>query len=275
MHLRYVKEILQSPFDILKNLFLYHNILLQMVFREIKGKFAGSVGGLFWNFAHPLLMLGVYIFVFVYIFKLRIGPSSGAGTSAIYLMAGLFPWMIVAEGLSRGTTSLIENASLIQKTSFPTEILTAKAVLAPLFSQGVAILLLALYKIIFSGSFEIIFFLPLVIFIQFFFTLGMAFLTAAATVFFRDVAQLVQIVINIWIYVTPILYPLIMLPEWAKKVMYFNPLYPFIETYQSLFVRGEPESLQMFIYASIWAVLFFVSGAFIFNKLKDEFADWL
>lgn len=275
MSARYFKEISLAPAEILKNLFLFRHILFQLVFREIKGKFAGSIGGLFWNFAHPLLMLAVYLFVFVYIFKLRVDPSSGAGTSAVYIMAGLFPWMIVAEGLSRGTTSLIENANLIQKTSFPTEILTAKAVLAPLFSQGVAILLLALYEILFSASFKIIFFLPVIIFIQFFFTLGIAFLTAAATVFFRDVVQLVQIVISFWIYVTPILYPLVMLPEWAKKVMYFNPLYPFIESYQSLFVRGEPDNLHMIIYASLWALLFFVSGAFIFNKLKDEFADWL
>jgi len=275
MSFRRLKEISIAPAGIIKNLFIYRDILFQMVFREIKGKFAGSIGGLFWNFAHPLLMLTVYMFVFVYIFKLRVDPSSGAGTSAIYIMAGLFPWMIFAEGLSRGTTSLIENANLIQKTSFPTEILIAKAVLAPLFSQGVAILLLALYEIIFSASYKIIFFLPFIVFIQVFFTLGIAFLTAAATVFFRDVVQLVQIVISFWIYVTPILYPLTMLPDWAKKVMYFNPLYPFVETYQSLFVRGEPDSLRMIIYASLWALMFFVFGAFIFNKLKDEFADWL
>lgn len=275
MSFRRLKEIPLASAGIIKNLFTYRHILFQMILREIKGRFAGSVGGMFWSFVHPLLLLAVYLFVFIYIFKLRVGPSSGAGTSAIYIMAGLFPWTIISEGLSRGTTSLLENASLIQKTPFPTEILTAKAVLAPFFSQGVAILLLALYKIIFSASFEIIIFLPVIIFIQFFFTLGIAFLTAAASVFFRDVVQLVQIVISFWIYATPIFYPLMMLPEWAKKVMYFNPLYPVMEIYQSLFVWGKPGNLYMLLYASLWAALFFVSGAFIFTKLKDEFADWL
>ncbi|MFZ2197952.1 MAG: ABC transporter permease, partial [Thermodesulfovibrionales bacterium] len=90
-----------------------------MVKREVKGRFAGSMGGLLWNFIHPVLMLIVYIFVFVYIFKIRVGSEASTGTSVIYLIAGLFPWIMISEGLSRGTSSLIENSNLIQKTSFP------------------------------------------------------------------------------------------------------------------------------------------------------------
>lgn len=246
-----------------------------MTKREIKGRFAGSMGGMLWNFIHPLIMLIVYLFVFVYIFKLRIGSQGGSGTSALYIMAGLFPWIIIAEGLSRGTSSLIENANLIQKTSFPVEILPAKAVLTPLFSHGIAILLLTLYIIISTGSIKIIFILPLIILLQTLFTLGIAFLTATISVFFRDVMQLVQIIVSFWMFLTPILYPMSMLPDWAKTIMYFNPLYPLIATYQSLFVDGTLGQLNMILLAFTWSLAFFVIGAFIFNKLKYEFADWL
>jgi lipopolysaccharide transport system permease protein len=268
-----MREMTKASADVAKNLYVYRQILSHMVMRDIRGRFAGSVGGFIWNFIHPILMLIVYLFVFVYIFKLRVG--SGAGTSAIYMMAGLFPWMIIAEGLMRGTGSMMENANIIQKTSFPTEILVAKSVFAPLLSYGIAMLLLALYKILFTGSFSVILFLPLMIIIQVLFTLGLTFFTASVAVFLRDTVQFVQIAINFWIYLTPILYPMIMLPEWAKKIMYFNPLFPLVDAYQSLFVSGRLARLDMFFFALAWSLVFFVLGAFVFTKLKFEFADWL
>lgn len=273
--MRYVKEMIIAPFEVLRNFYRYRHILVQMVLREIKGRFAGSIGGLLWNFVHPIFMLLVYLFVFAYIFKLRVSVGSGSGASVIFLIAGLLPWIIIAEGLSRGTTSLIENANLIQKTSFPIEILPAKAVLAPILSHGIAILLLALYKIVFAGSFEIIFILPLILLLQIFFTLGIAFFTAALSVFSRDVMQLVNLLISFWMYLTPILYPITMLPDWAGKIMYLNPLYPLISAYQVMFLEGKLVAIGTLGLLLFWSVGLFGLGAFIFNKLKYEFADWL
>jgi len=246
-----------------------------MVIREVKGRFAGSAGGLLWHFINPILMLIIYLFVFVYIFKLRVSAGRGAGASAIYIMAGLFPWVILAEGLVRGTSSVIENANLIQKTYFPTEILTTKAVIAPYLSYGVAIILLAAYTGIFSGYSWIFFVLPFILILQIFFTLGISFFSSTLSVFFRDAMQLVQIVISVWIYITPILYPLSMLPEWAQRLMYLNPLYPFMSIYQSLFLFGTLGPWYHILLATVWSLGFFITGAFIFNKLKYEFADWL
>lgn len=275
MAIKYFKEILTSPFDIIKNFVLYRHLLLQMVTREIKGRFAGSMGGLLWNFIHPILMLVVYLFVFVYIFKMRVGSEAGAGASVIYLMSGLFPWIMISEGLSRGTSSLIENAVIIQKTAFPTEILPAKAVIAPLFSYGIAILILSVYKIIFSGSFAFFFILPFIFLLQVIFTLGIAFFTATLTVFFKDVMQIMQVIINFWMYLTPILYPMNLLPDWAGRLMYLNPLYPIITLYHDMFVDGRIGHWKMISLSLGWSLGFFFIGAFVFNKLKYEFADWL
>lgn len=272
---KYIKEMIRAPFEVAGNLYRYRQILRQMIISELKGRFAGSIGGLLWNFVNPVLMLIVYLLVFVYIFKLRVGGSGASGASAVYIMAGLFPWVILAEGLSRGTSSLIENANLIQKTYFPTEILTAKAVLAPFIGYGVALLLLASYKIIFDGFWVIIFILPFILLLQVVFTLGVAFLSSTLSVFFRDVMQVVSLVINFWMYLTPIVYSMDMLPEWAKKVMYLNPLYPFISIYQAIFLEGSAGGWQMICLALGWTLLFLGTGAFVFNKLKNEFADWL
>lgn len=272
---RRAQEIAGSSFRVLKNLYVYRHMLFHMVRNEIKGRFAGSMGGFLWNFVHPILMLIVYLFVFVYIFKVRLSSGGGAGASAVYIMAGLFPWMIIAEGLMRGTSSMIENATLIQKSSFPTEVLIAKAVLAPLFSYGIALVLLGLYEVVKTGAFQIILFLPFVILVQILFTLGIASLTATLSVFFRDVLQLMQILVTFWIYLTPILYPVTMLPAWVHNLMYLNPLFPLISVYQSVFIGGTFGNWYILTLMLAWTSCFFVMGAFVFSKLKYEFADWL
>ncbi|MBI5101797.1 MAG: ABC transporter permease [Nitrospirae bacterium] len=273
--MRYIKEISASPFLVLSNLYHYRHILSQMVLREVKGRFAGSIGGLFWHFVHPVIMVLIYLFVFVYIFKLRIGMGGERVSSAIYIMSGIFPWVILSEGLSRGTSSLIENANLIQKTYFPTEILPTKAVIAPLINYGVALLLLAAFQMAAHGLWKIALILPLLVLVQIYFTLGIVFFSATLSVFFRDVLQLVNIVVGFWIYVTPIFYPTEMLPEWAQTAMYINPLFPFVSMYHSLFLEGSIGPWHMPVLAVCWTAFFFLSGSFVFSKLKPEFADWL
>lgn len=275
MNMRYMKEISGSPWLVLKNLYDYRNILHQMVLREVKGRFAGSIGGLFWHFVHPILMVLIYLVVFVYIFKLRVGTGEGTGASAVYIMAGIFPWIILADGLSRGTSALVENANLIQKTYFPTEILTAKAVLAPFINFGIALLLLAAFRIYTDGLWGILIILPFVLLLQIFFTIGLAFVCSTFSVFFRDILQVVQIVISFWIYATPIFYETSMLPAWAADLMYANPLFPFISLYHALFIRGALAPWPIPGLALLWTGVFYIFGAFIFTKLKAEFADWL
>ncbi len=275
MFQNYCKELIASPLIVFRNFVQNRHILLQMIKTEIKGRFAGSIGGLLWHFIHPVFMLLVYLFVFVYIFKLRIGAYGGAWSSALYIMSGIFPWFIISEGLLRGTSSLIENAGLIQKTSFPTEILIGKSVLAPVVSYGIALILLTFYQVLNSGNLHIILFLPLILFIQIIFTLGIAFFTSSISVFLRDIIQFMQILINFWIYLTPILYPADMLPSWGKKAMLVNPLYPLVSVYQTLFLSGEIQFDHIFFLFLLWSFLFFFVGAFFFNKLKLEFADWL
>jgi len=273
--MRYLTDIISSPYEIIKNLIVYRHLLYHLVFREIKGRFVGSIGGLFWHFAHPLLMVVIFLFVFVYVFKLRLGEG-GSSLSVIYIMSGLFPWIIMSEGLSRGTSSLIENAIIIQKTSFPTEILPAKAVIAPFLSYGVAIIILAVYTVInMNEPFLKFLAIPFVIFLQLIFTLGIVFITSTLSVFFRDTIQIISLVTTFGLYLTPVLYPLSLLPEWAQRLMYFNPIFPFTMLYQMLFTSITGFSWTILFLAVFWTILLFIIGAFFFFKLKFEFADWL
>lgn len=258
-----------------KNFFVYRHLLAHLIVREIKSRFAGSSAGILWSFIHPLIMILVYLFVFVYIFKLRLPEYSGGKEAAMFLMAGLFPWMALAEGLIRSASSLIENATLIQKTIFPTEVLPAKAVVSAFATHGVAIGALAIYAVIIKHHFAILLYLPFIIILQIFFTLGLGFMLSCLTIFLRDTLHVLQLLVGFWIYLTPILYPVSMLPEWARLAMYGNPVYPLISIYQSLFLNGDIGNFLMFLLVLMWTIFFYFLGAFFFSKLKYEFADWL
>ena len=109
-----IKELFKSPLVVLINLYHFRHILHQMVLREVKGRFAGSIGGLFWHFIHPILMVLIYLFIFVAIFKLRVGTGGGTGASAIYLMAGIFPWMRFAFSIIADVPRENPSARIIQ-----------------------------------------------------------------------------------------------------------------------------------------------------------------
>jgi len=260
---------------ILKNLFSYRHLVIQMVSQEIRGRFAGSFGGLVWHFLQPMLMVLVYLFVFVQVFKLRVEGAGAESFSALYIMAGLFPWLIFSEGLSRGSQCLHENANLIQKTAFPSELLVFKAVLAPYISFGIVLLGLALYRLIFIGfSWHVLLF-PCIVLLQFFFTCGLVFFMATLAVYFKDVLQLIAIFVGFGMYLVPILFPESMLPAFAKNLMYFNPTYPMIYPYQRMIVFEDMGDVTILWMLAGWSLCLFFAGSFVFYKLKDEFADWL
>lgn len=273
--LRYIKEMANSPFFILMGLYRYRHILQQMTIIEIKSRFVGSVGGLMWHFAHPLLMVCIYLFVFVYIFKLRLGEG-GSTLSAVFILSGLFPWIILSEGITRGTSSLLESANLIQKTFFPTEILPAKAVITPFINYGITIFLLTVYVSLSAGlSIFKLSLLTLAIICQIIFTFGTALATSTVSVFFRDMVHIVQILTTVGLYLTPILYPVSFLPKWAIDLLYLNPVYPFASTYQYIFTGAFPLKWQIIGLMIGWSTVTFMVGAFLFYKMKYEFADWL
>lgn len=270
-----LNDLIQAPLEISRNLYQFKHVIRQMIKSEIKGKFAGSFAGLLWHVIHPLVMLGVYVMVFLFIFDLKVGSSSGTGTSTIYLLSGLFPWMMIAEGISLGTVAVIQNANLIKRTYFPTEILLAKSVMAPFCSFGIVLGVLALFRVLLYKFWGLLLILPCVVVLQLVFTMGVTLFTATISVFFRDIVHLVDIIIRFWIFLTPILYPVSRLPEWGKTIMFLNPLYPLISIYQSLFLTGVIQQWRMVWLALLWTLGLLIPAAYLFNKLKYEFADWL
>lgn len=255
--------------------FRHATLFLGFVRQEIRGRYAGSLGGLLWSVLTPLCNMLIYIFVFSVVLKMRLRVAeTGTDSFVVYLMAGLLPWMAFSEAMQAAGGTFVSRADLITKVSFPIQLL-------PLTNVTVTFLLNTLGLLIFIGYLVLAgkgglgwLWLPLVIAIHFFFTLGLVILTASLAVFIRDISQMMGLLISLWLYLTPILYPMSMVPERYRWLLYCNPMYPFIELYHQVLLR------QCFVpllacYALFMAFISLIAGACFFSRARRAFADVL
>lgn len=252
-----------------------HRVLIQtLVVRELKARYRGSALGFLWTFIHPLMLLGVYTFVFMFVFK----PARGDNVDpyALYLFCGLLPWTWFSSSLTEGANSLVANGNLIKKIIFPAEVLPVVAVL----SNGVNFVLgLPIYLgfwLLFrpEGISLHILWLPLVILIQMVLSLGLVMFLSALTVHYRDVRDLLANVLTLWFFGSPIIYPLELIEHpTARAVLEFNPMTHIIEGYHAAIFTGELIHWKRLGVTAIVALLVFVAGYYFFDRLRDSFAE--
>ncbi|MCF8127562.1 MAG: ABC transporter permease [Deltaproteobacteria bacterium] len=242
---------------------------------EIKGRFAGSMGGFVWSLLIPLANLLIYIFVFSVVLRVRLKPmETGTDSFAVYFLTGLLPWSAFSEALSSATDAFLSRANLITKVSFPLEILPMSGVIVPFLLNGLGFVMFLVY-LIFKGYFHVAWmWLPLVVAIHMVFTLSMVSLVASLSVFLRDIKQFIGTALSLWFFLTPIIYPLTMVPEKLRWVIKLNPMYPFIELYHQTLLHHYI-SFTMLTYAAILTLLCFVGSAIFFERSKYAFADVL
>lgn len=257
-------------------LYRHHALIWSFVKRDLQARYRGSAVGLFWSVIHPLIMLGLYTFVFSTILKVRVGISEGTEQFALYLFCGLLPWNAFAEGLNRSTGVILENANLIKRAVFPSEILPVYPVIAGIVTEliGFAILIAAL---LFTGHpiRPVILLLPAILLLQVVLTTGLAWIIAGTTVFVRDLGQILGVVLTLWVFLTPIFYPPSAVPEGLRVLLAVNPMYAMVEAYRSVLLRGElPAAGGVAFLASIGIIVFLV-GHRLFARMQPAFADVL
>ena len=263
-----IKRWLQIPFH-------YQTLFLGFVRNEIKGRFAGSIGGFLWSLLTPLANLLIYIFVFSLVLKIRMKPmETGTDSFAVYFLTGLLPWTAFSEALSSATDAFLGRANLITKVAFPLEILLMVGVIVPFCLNGLGFIMFLVY-LIFKGYFHMAWmWLPLVVAVHMVFTLGMVCLVASLSVFLRDIKHFIGTVLSLWFFLTPIIYPLSMVPEKLRWVIKINPIYPFIELYHQVLLHHFI-SFGMLAYAMGLTLLCFVLSVLFFERSKHAFADVL
>jgi ABC-type polysaccharide/polyol phosphate export permease len=251
----------------------YRGLIHSLVARELKARYRGSVLGFFWSFFNPLLLLLVYTFVFNHVLEQR---NEYAQPYALFLFTGLLPWTWFSTSLNESAGVLISGGNLIKKVLFPAEILPIVSVLANMvhFLLGLPILaafLLWAQKPLSPA--ELVWF-PVVLLVQLVMTLGFALIISALTVHFRDIRDILSNLLTVWFFVTPIIYPWQQAPETIKPYLNLNPFMHLAVSYQEiLFFEGPFGHRNLLLLLGAISVVFFLFGYFVFDRLRDTFAE--
>ncbi|MFU0831522.1 MAG: Transport permease protein [Oscillospiraceae bacterium] len=240
-------------------------LLAQLVRRDFKIKYRGSILGVLWSVLNPLLNMIVLSIVFSQVFR-------AVDNYKMYLLSGLVIFNFYAEATSAAIGSIVYNFGLITKVYFPKFILPLSKTLSSAIN-----LVISLVVFIFLGSFMGIkiwagyFIIPYVLVCVLVFCAGMSFVLSVSQVFFRDTQYLYGVIITIWMYSTPILYPLNVIPENLLPIFKANPLYIFIDFLRQITLYSKVPTGESFLYCALWAVGMFIVGGIIFVKNQDKF----
>lgn len=250
-------------------LYRYRWLLYELVVRDLVLRYRGSVLGFVWTILNPLLFMVIYTLVFsVY---LRIGIAH----YAVFLIAGLVPWQWFASSVQAGTSSIVDGRMFVGKTVFAPIILVLVPVLSNLvnllFSLPILVAIVLIFRVPLGWS---LLALPLLLAIQFLLTSGIAMFLATLNVFFRDLQQLIAVVLLLLFYLTPIIYSLSSVPEGFRPYVLGNPLAALIVSYQDIFYENSFPSWKHLLYALLASAALFYAGRAVFERYKDSFADY-
>ena len=262
---------------ILTSLVKHRFVIGQLSRRAILGRYRGTVLGLFWSLFTPLVMLGVYTFVFGKVLEVR-WPDQGGGSLefAAILFSGMIIHGILAECLTQASTLIASNPQYVKKVVFPLEALPWVTVISAFFQGLISTGVLVVYLLIVNGSLPgTVILFPLPLFSLTLVCIGIGWLIAATAVFLKDIAQVTGILSTILFFMAPILYPKTALPEGFQNILYLNPITFVIEQFRSVVLWGEmPDWSGLAIYTAV--ALIFCWGSLVwFQRSRRGFADVL
>lgn len=245
-------------------------LLYTLTLRELKGRYKSASLGFAWAFINPLLSMLVLSIVFSLFIKIDIENYQA------FLLSGILPWTFFATSLSSGTSSLVNNRELIKKTYFRREAIPLASILASLLNFLVSILIfLGLFIIlkfpISSGTFL----LPLAILMEVTLIIGIVLLTSSLDIYYRDVTFIISAAVLIWFYLTPIFYPITIVPERFLFVYKLNPMVGIISLYRTLLLGTNYFDIGAILISLVETLIFIFIGYLTFKKREKYFADWI
>jgi homopolymeric O-antigen transport system permease protein len=258
----------------LRNLLKYRGLIQSLVVRDLKARYRGSVLGFFWSFVNPLLLLLIYTFVFTVVLPgthpKEIEPY------ALFMFCGILPWTWFSSSLLEASGVLIAGGNLIKKVLFPAEVLPIVTVLANMVHFFLGLPILAVFLIYYRvplNAVELAWF-PLVVLTQLLLTLGLALIVSALTVHFRDLKDILSNLLTFWFFATPIIYPMSMAPGMGRTLLNLNPFTHLAVSYQEILFYDGPYGHWRWLLALLAASAgLFLAGYFLFDRLRDSFAE--
>lgn len=258
----------------IRSLYANRSLLRSLVIRDIETRYRGTMLGFLWAVVYPLMMLTVYAFVFGGVFNARWGGSGDMKDFVLMLYCGLIVHGLFSETLTRSPTAVLSNPSYVKKVVFPLELLPFSHLASALFNALVGLGLLCIFLLIQQHGIPVTALLvPLVLSPLLLLTAGLAWFLAAIGVFFRDVGQMIGVVMSVLLFLSPVFYPVSSTPSVAQKLIYMNPLtFPIEELRAVLILGNQPHWLHWLAYFGV-AIMVAVAGLWIFQKSRPAFAD--
>src|SRR5215471_8779592 len=235
--------------ELVRKLIANRNLLKNLILRDLKHRYVGSMGGFLWSVIHPVVLLISYTFVFSVVLRVKMGIETGTTNFAIFLICGFLPWMLFTDTLMRNCSVIPDNAPLITKTVIPAEVLTISLTISNLVHHLIAlaiflIVLISFYSISLSVAWVFLYMLLLLLFAQ-----GLGWIVATLQVFLRDTIQALQIILTLWLYFTPIFYSMNMVDRAPKTIRVLAQMNP-----MAIIVTGYRNSLLHVAQPSIIAI---------------------
>lgn len=250
--------------------FLYYKYLLsQLILREIKARYKQSILSYGWIIFNPLVQLAVYTFVFSVVFKF---PTQGIPYT-VFLFIGLLPWIYLQTSLASSALVLVDNSNLLKKVNFPREVLPYSVICSKTIDLVLSLLLLIPLFIFYQlpVSFNIFYVIPIFL-IQVILMSGLALLISASNLFYRDIQYVTNLMLLMWMYLTPVVYPISLVPENFLWIYKLNPMVGIIEGYRSAVFNTSFDN-QSILLSILVSIIIFILGFWMFKKSERVFAD--
>jgi len=260
----------------LKSLWEFRGFILSSVKREFQSKYRNSLLGALWMVINPLAMILVYTVIFSQVMSAKLPGVDSTFSYSIYLCAGILTWGFFAEITGRAQNMFLEQANLLKKLSFPRLCLPVIVVVNASLNFAIIFTLFTFFLLL-SGNFPGWSFLALVpvLAIQTAFAIGLGMSLGVLNVFFRDVGQFFGVVLQFWFWLTPIIYPITILPERFRPMMSLNPMASLVEAYQNILVSNQWPDWNKLLPIVLLAILLCILSLHLFRKHSGEMVDEL
>ncbi len=250
-------------------------MLGSLVKREMQSRYAGSALGAFWAYVQPLLTVAVYFLVFDVVFAMRMGDNAPTQRVGTYLVVGALPWLAFADALSRGASSLVDAAGVLQKNAMPPVLFVMRSVLASWLAFMPIMVLLAILYGYLTGHWMALPALPVLMVLQLVLSYLCGHVLAILTAATRDTTQVVSFALGVGIYLSPVLFPLSLFPAAWQWVLYLNPMSSWVLAYQQAMLLGQWPSAHLWLIMLLWLSLLALLLIWLNRNSRDELVDWL
>lgn len=274
----------RSMLDSMRDIWHFRDLIYNLVVRDLKVRYKHSLLGILWSLLNPLLMMLIFAVVFTVFFKQAIANFT------VFFLSGLLPWNFFQLSLMAGASTIVGNGGLIKKVYFPREVLPVSFVLSNLVNFALALLVLFGLLIVTGIGFTVhMLWLPLIIFLQLIFTIGLVLLVSALQVFYRDTIMILDVALQAWFFLTPIFYPMEIIPETAsigsvivpvhRLIRWLNPMASLIDSYRIVLygnIQGAPPgppALDFLLRTGLTSFLVFLVGWWFFRRVSPTFGE--